>query len=125
MGTASHITKSIYTNDSIYKSIYTHSCAYSFLKRGSMFILSEDQFGGLLRAGGFQTRQKRRQGQQLDVLDIGAGDGEVTQRLINSVQQLSDNDRDDAAEAGLGEMRVFATEYSYTMRKRLEKKNFM
>lgn len=87
-----------------------------------MFILSEEQFGGLLQAGGFQT-QRRRHGQQLSMLDIGAGDGEVTQRLVNSVHQLTEGDLDNSV--GQGELRVFATEYSYTMRKRLQKKNYM
>lgn len=97
----------------------------SFLKRGSMFILSEEQFARLLSAGGFRTSTGRA---DLTLLDIGAGDGEVSQRLINAVRQLA------ASDAGAGtvqaatddqrELRVYATEYSYTMRNRLKKKNF-
>lgn len=121
-----------------------------------MFILSEEQFGSLLRAGGFRSKPTIVD-KPLDMLDIGAGDGEVTQRLINSVRQLGDVDSgvdglgacpaaadgtagaDDVAqqqqcdetEAKVGqsapprELRVYATEYSYTMRNRLQKKNFM
>lgn len=90
-----------------------------------MFILSEEQFGSLLKAGGFQPK-----GETLDVLDIGAGDGEVTQRLINAVRQLTDNDNgNEGMIVGRTDeppqVRVYATEYSHTMRKRLKQKNFM
>lgn len=93
-----------------------------------MFILSEEQFGNLLQAGGFQP--KTSSASQLTVLDIGAGDGEVTQRLINAVRQMTDNDNENTGHLKTNppeppELRVYATEYSNTMRKRLQKKNFM
>lgn len=49
------------------------------------------------------------------MLDIGAGDGEITTRLAKSV-------------IGMGldvYVKVFATETSWTMRERLQKQQFM
>jgi len=48
------------------------------------------------------------------LLDIGAGDGEVSLRVANSVAELSGN----------AVLQVFATEASWTMRERLKKLNF-
>ena len=49
---------------------------YSLLKRGSMFILSENHFKDLLVAGGFVPTSFDNES-MIDILDIGAGDGEV------------------------------------------------
>lgn len=86
---------------------------YSLLKRGSMFILSENQFKELLLAGGFAPSNFENES-MIDILDIGAGDGEVTSRLAKSVIQMGDNIM----------LKVYATEYSWTMRDRLQKKKF-
>lgn len=51
---------------------------------------------------------------QITLLDIGAGDGEVSIRVANTVAELSENVM----------VQVFATEASWTMRKRLKKLNF-
>lgn len=86
-----------------------------FLKRGSMFILSDDQFEKLLKAGNFNVDNFITDGHNtVDILDIGAGDGEISVRLIDSVIKLNKN----------AKVRVFATETSWTMRERLEKRNF-
>lgn len=50
-----------------------------------------------------------------DCLDIGAGDGEVTMRLVKGIVHMKNNIF----------LKVFATEYSWTMRDRLNEKNFM
>lgn len=93
-----------------------------YLHRGSMFILSEDQFGSLLKEGGFDKQKcsydKPTRSWAARILDIGAGDGEVTQRLINAVHQLNDCENEQV------QLQVFATEYSFTMRNRLQKKHF-
>lgn len=47
--------------------------------------------------------------------DIGAGDGEVTMRLVKGIVHMKNNIF----------LKVFATEYSWTMRERLNEKNFM
>lgn len=87
-----------------------------FLKRGSMFILSDNQFEQLLRAGNFDIQSFLNNGQQtVDILDIGAGDGEISVRLIDSVIKLKKD----------AKVRVYATETSWTMRERLEKRNFI
>lgn len=91
-----------------------------------MFILSEEQFSSLLKEGGFDRTKcsydRVNRSWQANILDIGAGDGEVTQRLVNAVHQLSNSDA-----SSIGEhiqLQVFATEYSFTMRNRLQKKHF-
>lgn len=48
-------------------------------------------------------------------VDIGAGDGEVTMRLVKGIVHMKNNIF----------LKVFATEYSWTMRERLNEKNFM
>lgn len=48
------------------------------------------------------------------MLDIGAGDGEISIRVANTVNELSEN----------VVLQVFATEASWTMRERLKKLNF-
>ncbi|XP_055917457.1 protein-L-histidine N-pros-methyltransferase [Eupeodes corollae] len=86
-----------------------------FLKRGSMFILSDNQFAKLLKAGNFDVHSFITNGHQtVDILDIGAGDGEISVRLIDSVIKLKKD----------AKVRVYATETSWTMRERLEKRNF-
>lgn len=86
-----------------------------WLKRGSMFILSEVQFKDLLSIGGFQLDNFAVNNEKLiDILDIGAGDGEVTVRLAKSIIQMDSNVK----------LKVYATETSWTMRKRLETRKF-
>ncbi|XP_050324856.1 protein-L-histidine N-pros-methyltransferase [Bactrocera neohumeralis] len=81
-----------------------------YLNRGSMFILSEQQFGRLLIAGGFDVESY----DTVHCLDIGAGDGEITVRLIKSMQNLHPQCK----------IHTFATETSWTMRERLKSRNF-
>lgn len=78
-----------------------------------MFILSENQFKDLLVAGGFVPSNFENES-MIDVLDIGAGDGEVTSRLAKAVIHMGNNIM----------LKVYATEYSWTMRDRLQKKKF-
>lgn len=78
-----------------------------------MFILSENQFKDLLVAGGFVPSNFENES-MIDVLDIGAGDGEVTSRLAKAVIHMGNNVM----------LKVYATEYSWTMRDRLQKKKF-
>ncbi|XP_016953597.1 protein-L-histidine N-pros-methyltransferase [Drosophila biarmipes] len=96
---------------SILQFFMTQTDINGFLKRGSMFILSEDQFRKLLVAGGFQPASGD---EPVTLLDIGAGDGEISLRVANTVSELS----------GSAGLRVFATEASWTMRDRLKKLNF-
>uniref|UniRef100_A0A1A9WP77 Large ribosomal subunit protein uL11 n=1 Tax=Glossina brevipalpis TaxID=37001 RepID=A0A1A9WP77_9MUSC len=81
-----------------------------FLKRGSMFILSEQQFALMLSHGGFNTVQYQR----LSFLDIGAGDGEISAILLKALRNMNPEVIVDA----------LATEASWTMRERLKKRNF-
>ncbi|XP_036344174.1 methyltransferase-like protein 9 isoform X2 [Rhagoletis pomonella] len=81
-----------------------------YLNRGSMFILSEQQFGKLLKCGGFDFKSY----DTIHCLDIGAGDGEITIRLLRSIQDLHPNSK----------IHTFATETSWTMRERLKNRNF-
>ncbi|KAH8291316.1 hypothetical protein KR054_010555 [Drosophila jambulina] len=96
---------------SILQFFMTQTDINGFLKRGSMFILSEAQFHKLLVAGGFSPAPV---GEPVTLLDIGAGDGEISLRVANTVAELS----------GSAGLRVFATEASWTMRERLKKLNF-
>lgn len=48
-------------------------------------------------------------------VDIGAGDGEVTMRLVKGIMHMKNNIF----------LKVFVTEYSWTMRDRLQEKQFM
>lgn len=84
------------------------------LKRGSMFILSECQFASLLSAGGFDPK-KMENSQMIDILDIGAGDGEVTSRLAKSIIQMGSDVY----------LKVYTTDQSWTMKDRLQKKKFV
>lgn len=81
-----------------------------WLKRGSMFILSEMQFRNLLVAGGFRVSNEN----VIDMLDIGAGDGEVTTRLAKAVIHTNTNVM----------LKVYTTETSWTMRDRLQDREF-
>lgn len=81
-----------------------------WLKRGSMFILSEVQFRNLLVAGGFKVSNEN----VIDMLDIGAGDGEVTTRLAKAVIHTNTNVL----------LKVYTTETSWTMRDRLQDREF-
>ncbi|KAH8322534.1 hypothetical protein KR074_001741 [Drosophila pseudoananassae] len=96
---------------SILQFFMTQTDINGFLKRGSMFILSEAQFHKLLVAGGFSPNPGP---EPVTLLDIGAGDGEISLRVANTVSELS----------GTAGLRVFATEASWTMRERLKKLNF-
>lgn len=78
-----------------------------------MFILSENHFKDLLVAGGFVPSNFENHS-MIDILDIGAGDGEVTSRLAKAVIHMGNDIM----------LKVFATEYSWTMRDRLQKKKF-
>ncbi|ALC42620.1 CG5339 [Drosophila busckii] len=97
---------------SVLQFFMTQTDINGLLKRGSMFILSEEQFYKLLEAGGFPTAILPAE--RITLLDIGAGDGEISLRVANSVSQLSAN----------AVLQVFATEASWTMRDRLKKLNF-
>lgn len=88
---------------------------FSLLKRGSMYILSEEQFKQLLLNGGFDVHRLSAGSNEITILDIGAGDGEVTMRLAKSIVHMKCNVF----------LKVFATEYSWTMRDRLLGKQFM
>lgn len=80
-----------------------------------MFILSETQFRNLLTNGGFDPmKYADNETAELDILDIGAGDGEVTSRLAGAVINMGTNVT----------LNVYATEFSWTMRQRLQKKKF-
>ncbi|XP_005181262.1 protein-L-histidine N-pros-methyltransferase [Musca domestica] len=81
-----------------------------FLKRGSMFILSENQFAVLLKEGGFDSRRY----DMVRFVDIGAGDGQISMVLLKA---LRISNPDVAIEA-------YATEASWTMRERLKKMDF-
>ena len=52
-----------------------------FLRRGSMYVLSETQFKNLLTAGGFDQSNFSNNQQMIDLLYIRAGDGTVTVSL--------------------------------------------
>lgn len=81
-----------------------------------MFILSEVQFKSLLNAGGFTPAAYAdgNDGTMVDMLDIGAGDGEVTSRLAKAIIHMGTDVL----------LKVYATEFSFTMRNRLQKKKF-
>lgn len=80
-----------------------------------MFILSEVQFQSVLTAGGFDPAAYTASGTTMvDMLDIGAGDGEVTSRLAKAIIHMGNDVL----------LKVYATEFSWTMRNRLEKKKF-
>lgn len=85
-----------------------------FLRRGSMFVLSEYQFKHLLTAGGFNQSNFINNQQMIDILDIGAGDGAVTVRLAKSVIMSGTNIL----------LKVFCTETSFFMRERLQERKF-
>lgn len=90
----------------------TQTDVNGILERGSMFILSEDQFVTLLLKGGVQFPAIDNNRPVL-MLDIGAGDGEITERFRNSVERLMPDP--------VRGLNVFVTETSWIMRKRLEK----
>lgn len=80
-----------------------------------MFILSEIQFQSLLTAGGFNPAHYNSDNETMvDMLDIGAGDGEVTARLAKAIIHMGDDVM----------LKVYATEFSWTMRNRLKNKKF-
>lgn len=79
-----------------------------------MFILSEEQFKRLLLLGGFDVHRLSASTNGISILDIGAGDGEVTMRLARGIVQIKSDIY----------LKVFATEFSWTMRDRLQEKQF-
>ncbi|XP_055644666.1 protein-L-histidine N-pros-methyltransferase [Toxorhynchites rutilus septentrionalis] len=81
------------------------------LKRGSMFILSELQYQILLLKSGFHE-SGLDQALNIHVLDIGAGDGEVTMRFVKAITMIFPNIP----------MKLYATDSSWTMRSRLVEK---
>lgn len=87
--------------------VMTQTDVNGLLRRGSMYVLSENQFLSLLLASGQQTFPKN-----IQVLDIGAGDGEVTERLVNAISMALPE----------SSITVFATESSWVMRSRLSEK---
>ncbi|XP_037945394.1 methyltransferase-like protein 9 isoform X2 [Teleopsis dalmanni] len=91
------------------KLFMTQTDINGYLKRGSMFILSEQQFAKLLRAANFNTNKET-----VNILDVGAGDGEISIRLLNSVKSLLQ----------CAKVNVYATETSWAMRQRLKKRDF-
>ncbi len=66
-----------------------------------MFILSENQFADLLTHGGLNISNET----EVSFLDIGAGDGEISLRLAQSLVQLNSNIS----------LSVYASESSYIM----------
>lgn len=94
------IPSSIYNNvfDQIAKQLNLNHPHCRWLQRGSMFVISYPQFLTLLN---------KETGWQADsLLDLGAGDGEVTACLAKSFRK------------------VFATEVSSTMQNLLWKKGY-
>ncbi|XP_031620489.1 methyltransferase-like protein 9 [Contarinia nasturtii] len=93
----------------------TQTSINGLLRRGSMFILSEEQFKRLLTFGGFNVNRLSAINNEISILDIGAGDGEVTMRIVKGIVHMKNNIF----------LKVFATEYSWTMRERLQEKKFI
>lgn len=83
------------------------------LKRGSMFILSEDQLVTLVTRGGFNMPTHGF----AKVLDIGAGDGMCTERVQKSLHRMVNETLGTSSPLPP----IFVTETSWIMRKRLEK----
>lgn len=90
------------------KIFLTQTCCNGLLKRGSMYILSEQQFGQFLIRGGLTFGNETN----ISMLDVGAGDGNVTMRLAQSLFLLKNSIT----------LNVFATETSYIMKDRLREK---
>lgn len=90
------------------KIFLTQTCCNGLLKRGSMYILSEQQFGQFLIRGGMAFGNETI----ISMLDVGAGDGNVTMRLAQSLFLLKNSIT----------LNVFATETSYIMKDRLREK---
>ncbi|XP_055550539.1 protein-L-histidine N-pros-methyltransferase isoform X2 [Wyeomyia smithii] len=88
----------------------TQTDVNGLLRRGSMFILSELQFQHLLLEGGL--RESIKQSTYISILDIGAGDGEVTIRLVKAIRKIFPS----------SDTKLFATESSWIMRSRLSQK---
>lgn len=97
----------------------TQTDVNGLLQRGSMFILSEDQFITLLTESGFKGHGLGGGAtEEVEILDIGAGDGEITERLHLSVRRmLADINGDQHHQT----VSVYVTETSWIMRKRLDK----
>ncbi|XP_021704304.1 methyltransferase-like protein 9 isoform X2 [Aedes aegypti] len=89
----------------------TQTDVNGILKRGSMFILSEPQFRHLLVKSGIE-KALTDASREIQVLDIGAGDGEVTLRLVNGISSIFPS----------SPMKIYATESSWIMRSRLAEK---
>lgn len=68
----------------------------------------------MLLLGGFDVHRLSASTNGISILDIGAGDGEVTMRLARGIVQIKSDIY----------LKVFATEFSWTMRDRLQEKQF-
>jgi SAM-dependent methyltransferase len=90
------------------KIFLTQTCCNGLLKRGSMFILSEQQFAQFLIQGGLNFGNET----MINMLDVGAGDGNISLRLAQSLFLIKNNI----------ELNAYATETSYIMKDRLREK---
>ncbi|XP_055609402.1 protein-L-histidine N-pros-methyltransferase [Uranotaenia lowii] len=90
----------------------TQTDVNGILRRGSMFILSEVQFQRLLLKSNFSEIHNNKM-RSINVLDIGAGDGEVTLRFVNALAALFPS----------SSIQLHATESSWIMRNRLSEKS--
>uniref|UniRef100_A0A1Q3G289 Methyltransferase-like protein 9 n=1 Tax=Culex tarsalis TaxID=7177 RepID=A0A1Q3G289_CULTA len=90
----------------------TQTDVNGILRRGSMYILSENQFQTILINGGL-SKLVNNDNNNMRVLDIGAGDGEVTARLVNAISLLKPDSN----------ITLFATESSWVMKSRLAEKH--
>lgn len=66
-----------------------------------MFIMSENQFASFLSHGGLNISNEI----SVSMLDVGAGDGEISMRLAQSLVKLNSN----------MSLNVYASESSYIM----------
>ncbi|XP_001865541.2 methyltransferase-like protein 9 isoform X2 [Culex quinquefasciatus] len=89
----------------------TQTDVNGILRRGSMYILSDNQFQTILTNSGLKNLANNGNN-TIRVLDIGAGDGEVTARLVNAISLLVPDSN----------ITLFATESSWVMRSRLAEK---
>lgn len=90
------------------KIFLTQTCCNGLLRRGSMFILSEQQFAQFLTHGGLNFGNET----MINMLDVGAGDGNISLRLAQSLFLIKNNI----------ELNAYATETSYIMKDRLREK---
>ena len=84
---------------------YTQTDMNAMLQRGSMFVLSSEQFEMLLNHGGVSTQELSTRRDTATLIDLGAGDGRVTEKMRPFFARL------------------FATEVSRPMQKLLASKS--